>query len=395
MQNSLIDPQTMKKTGLKISHVVSGIAMEAAGPSYTVPAMALSQGQAGHDVTLHSLGAPVAPTDAPWQDLRYERDKTAIPALQKLGKSRALRAALEAGNSDILHAHGLWQMPLIYAAQAAQRSGKPLTVAPRGMLSPTAMQVSRGRKKLFALACQNKALDCVSMFHATAISEYEEIRNHGLGQPVTIIPNGIDVRPARTLDRNRQTRTVLSLGRLHPHKGLNLLIRAWAQIEKAHPEWQLQVIGPDQVGHKAELQKLTDALNLKRVKVSEPVFGSEKWDTYAQADLFVLPSRSENFAVSVTEALAASVPVISSKGAPWAGLQTHGCGWWIDLEVSELAAALNNAMHLDDAARENMGARGRAWMMRDFSWPAIADDMIASYRWLLEGGPPPPQVRLD
>lgn len=386
------DQQTLPLT---IDHVISGIAREAAGPSYSVPALVSHQGQAGHKVALHSLGEPVFQSSAHWNDLRYARDHAGFPALQKLGKSRALYAALKAANGDVIHAHGLWQMPFIYAARVAKQTGKPLVLAPRGMLATAAMQVSARRKSIFALAAQNAALRQVSMFHATAVSEYDAIRNYGLTQPVAIVPNGIDVPSQHNSDRGTQNRKVLYLGRIHPLKGLDILIKSWAQIEKKHPEWHLECVGPDQLGYAAELRRLADELNLRHVTISPPVFGAEKWAAYAKADLYVLPSHSENFAITIAEALAASLPVISSKGAPWSGVETNACGWWVDLGVAEFATTLDTAMRLDDAQRQAMGARGRAWMIRDFSWPTIAQDMIAAYRWLLQAGPMPPHVRLD
>lgn len=391
-------PRNLLEDNLRISHVVSGIASKAAGPSYTVPALAQEQGLAGHEVDIHSLGNPVEQTSRYWNDRRYLRDHSFLTlgsTLEKLGISRSLRSALCSSDSDVLHAHGLWQMPLVYAGRAAKLSGKPLVISPHGMLSPATMQYSTRTKHIFSAAFQNRTLTFASMFHATASSEYDDIRSFGFNQPVVITPNGVDVPPLRNRFRNTPVRTVLSLGRIHPKKGLDFLINAWAQIEEANPNWQLKIVGPDEVGHSAELQLLIDKLELKRVSISGPIFDSEKWDTYASSDLFILPTRSDNFAVTVAEALASSVPVISSKGAPWAGLEANKCGWWIDLGVPEIAAALKYAVNLDDKTRDLMGSRGREWMIREFSWDKIAEDTTAAYRWLLDGGEAPPQVRLE
>jgi glycosyltransferase involved in cell wall biosynthesis len=89
--------------------------------------------------------------------------------------------------------------------------------------------------------------------------------------------------------------------------------------------------------------------------------------------------------MTVAEALAAEIPVISTKGAPWAGLEREGCGWWIDHGVDPLAAALRHGMSLGDAERAAMGARGRAWMARDFGWDRVARDMDEVYTWLKSG----------
>ena len=99
--------------------------------------------------------------------------------------------------------------------------------------------------------------------------------------------------------------------------------------------------------------------------------------------------------MTVAEALASGVSVISTKGAPWAGLETERCGWWIDHGVEPLAAALSQAMASPRAELNAMGARGRAWMARDFSWDRVAADMLDVYRWLAVRGPRPATVFAD
>ena len=174
----------------------------------------------------------------------------------------------------------------------------------------------------------------------------------------------------------------MSLGRIHPKKGLDRLVRAWAKVEAAHPEWRLRIVGPDELGHAGELAALAAELKTQRVSIEDSVAGDAKTAAYREADLFVLPTLNENFAITVAEALAAGTPVIATKGAPWRGLQSEGCGWWIDHGVEPLAAALANAMAMRREALQAMGAKGRAWMARDFSWDRVAHDMLDVYRWL-------------
>ena len=139
----------------------------------------------------------------------------------------------------------------------------------------------------------------------------------------------------------------------------------------------------------ATLRAQADALGLKGVHIEGPRFGSAKDELHRDADIFVLPTRSENFGMVVAEALANATPVICTTGAPWAGLEAAGCGWWIDQGVAPLTAALENAMALGRAALDAMGAAGRAWMERDFSWPEAGARMAAVYRWLAMGQPAP------
>ena len=190
-------------------------------------------------------------------------------------------------------------------------------------------------------------------------------------------------------------RVVLSLGRVHPKKGLARLVRAWSKVEASCPGWRLRIAGPPEAGHDDELRALATALGLTRVFVEGPIYGEAKTIAYRDADVFVLPTLNENFGLTVAEALAAGTPAISTKGAPWSGLDGEGCGWWIDHGVEPLAAALAHAMALPRGALKAMGDKGREWMKLRFSWDRVADDMLDVYLWLARGAEPPPAVRFD
>jgi glycosyltransferase involved in cell wall biosynthesis len=282
------------------------------------------------------------------------------------------------------------------AGRAALKAGKPFIIAPRGMLGPAALAFSRTKKRAFWAVLQGNVVRCASCIHATSEQEHDEIREFGLRNPIAIIPNGIDIPQLdnTTITANDFGRTVLSLGRIHPKKGLDRLVRAWAQQESAHPEWRLRIVGPDELGHAAELANLAGELKIRRMSIEDSVVGDAKNALYRQADLFVLPSLNENFGITVAEALSLGTPVIATKGAPWQDLAREGCGWWIDHGVEPLAVALGNAMAMTREVLQAIGAKGRAWMRRDFSWDRVACDMFDVYRWLALRGELPTTVRL-
>jgi glycosyltransferase involved in cell wall biosynthesis len=107
-----------------------------------------------------------------------------------------------------------------------------------------------------------------------------------------------------------------------------------------------------------------------------------KWGLYGTADVFVLPTLSENFGMVVAEALGSGVPVITTRAAPWSLLTERGCGWWVDVGVEPLADAIRKAAAIGDEERRAMGARGRRLVEERFGWPAIAGRMASVYRWL-------------
>lgn len=380
-------------------HIIAGLRATDGGPTYSVPRLCEALGALGTAVDLMTVskGAPEERCDGNYRERRFAWDYTDIPLLSAVRASSALTWALfrEAGAADVIHNHGLWLMPNVYAGREARRARRPLIVAPRGMLGPAALAFSPLKKRAFWHLLQRSAVAAAACFHATSEQEYEDIRAFGLRQPVAVIPNGIDVDGAGVPEARRQgARTVLSLGRIHPKKGLDILLRAWARVESIRPNWCLRIVGPSEKGHEIELKGLAAKLKLARVSIEGPIYGADKARAYREAELFVLPTLNDNFALSVAEALAAGVPVIATKGAPWRGLRDEGCGWWVDHGIEPLSAALCEALAQSQTQLAVMGEKGRAWMIRDFSWQRVARDMIDLYRWLAASAPRPSCVRL-
>jgi glycosyltransferase involved in cell wall biosynthesis len=382
-------------------HVIAGLDPAYGGPSYSVPRLCQALAAAGTKATLLSVAAPgEGPLDVReqgYRDWRLAQDYSSLPILRGLRSSSALSSALRhiASRLDLVHNHGLWLMPNVEAGRAAAWAQKPSVVSPRGMLSPAALAFSRRKKRAFWWILQGPTIRRAACLHATSAQEFEEIRNFGLTNPVAIIPNGIDLPESVTKSCAAAERVVLSLGRIHPKKGLDRLLSAWSTIEARHPGWRLRIAGPGEGGHEEKLRALAASLGLTRVAIEGPVYGCAKWDAYCSADVFVLASLNENFGLTVAEALAAGTPAISTKGTPWGRLEHEGCGWWVDYGIEPLAAALESAMALPREGLLRMGERGRAWMAREFSWERAAQDMLLVYRWLPHGREPPPTVRFD
>jgi glycosyltransferase involved in cell wall biosynthesis len=377
---------------MKIIHVVPSISEEASGPTYSVSALNKAMRSAGEHSRLIATGPESLGDDVrifPRQSFPY-----------RLGVApemlRWLVAEVNAQNADVLHSHGMWMMPNVYPSWAARRGKVALVISPRGTFSEWAMKQSRVRKFIMWRAVQKSAIGNADLFHATSESEYADIRRMGFRQPVAVIPNGVDLpNQEKRKFRKSNDRCLLFLSRIHPTKGLEFLLHAWSGLQQQYPEWRMRIIGPGDDAYLRDLTRLASVLELERVIFSGPLYGDEKQEAYRNADLFVLPTRSENFGMAVAEALASGCPVITTKGAPWSGLVAERAGWWIDIGTAPLKAALSEAMSADLCTLANMGARGRDWMERDFSWRRIAAQMLEAYRWANKGGTPPPWAYCD
>lgn len=316
---------------------------------------------------------------------------------------------------DLWHQHGLWLRVSHQTTAFAHQNKIPLVLSPRGMLEPWALNSKKWKKKLAWLLYQKRDLQRVTAFHATAHSEAESIRRLGFKQPIAVIPNGVvlpDVAgsaehgaPNPSLQAPSSmphalnatphapsslptARTALFLSRINPKKGLPMLLDAWAKVAPA--DWRLVIVGNDDANHLPVVERKIRELGLTdRVTIAGALFGKAKEEAYKNADLFVLPSFSENFGIVVTEALGYGLPVLTTTGCPWQELQTHHCGWWVEPTVAGLESGLQAALGAGSEERRAMGLRGRKLVEENYQWPGIAEKMLAFYKWILNGGKKP------
>lgn len=375
---------------MKVLHTVGSMDSQHSGVSVCVNNLTKALSDLGLQVSVFSLLEPHFSKDKGVEVLRFAPEILPNLSLRKLGQSRDLHLAVSRGGFPIVHTHGLWLGVNSYRDDAAK-----FVVSPHGMLSPVALRFSRLKKAFAFHFYQSKALNCADMFIATSLSEYEDIRRFGLRQPVALIPNGISVPAVDPSTKSEQDLVALSLGRIHPKKGLVNLVKAWAALGNRNSNWTLKIVGPDECNHSAELIKLVQSFGLSNVEILPAVYGDEKYSLLSQANLFVLPSLSENFALTVAESLAAGTPVIATKGSPWQGLETERCGWWIDVGAAPLVEALSIAMGMPECVRQDWGRRGQAWMSRDFTWGSVASQTTNAYAWLLGQRTRPDFVFID
>ena len=369
---------------------------------------------------------------------------------------------------DLVHIHGIWSRKLHQVAAMCRKAGVPYVIAPRGMLEPWSLKQKGLKKRIARFLYQDRDLKLAAALHATAESEAEQFRKLGFKNKIIISPNGVnvpegglnadashtqnfaksDVATTPTSSATPQSafcqgssRRALFVSRMHPKKGVLELVESWARVKegsrgsKGLDGWTCELVytmnSEEERAYEQQVKERILSLGMTyvdaascRVRRDEdvastdfiftgPLDDEKKWEAYARADLFVLPTYSENFGIVVAEALWAGVPVITTKGTPWKDLegavggvvpnapQSHSnetalsddcgglrisrptgrCGWWIDLPpIDSLDAALREACGADAASPlKEMGRRGHELVESKYTWSAVVKAMVDGY----------------
>jgi glycosyltransferase involved in cell wall biosynthesis len=308
--------------------------------------------------------------------------------------------------ASVVHSHGLWTYASLAAARLCRRNALPHLLAPCGMLQGRALQHSRWKKKVAARLFQDRVLRQADCLHAKSEAELKSIRDYGLAGPVAVVPNPVHTR-VEVADKEvagfrrrhgipEQERQALFLGRVHPVKGLERLLSAWAALGAARNNWNLLIAGPDEGGHQAVLERKIRELQITPApRFIGPLDAGDKWLAFRSSELFVMPSDFENFGLAIAEAMSAGMPVITTTGTPWKIIEEEDCGWYVSAQRDgSLRAALAEALQKSEPELRAMGARA-VHLAEDWSLDGVMDKILAVYHWLVAQGPQPDCVVCD
>ena len=382
-----------------VLHVIPAVARRYGGPSVAVVRMCQSLKAAG-------VASTMVTTDAdgrghllvPHSELTVHEG---VPARffarqwsESFKYSRPLANWLKrhASEFDVVHIHAVFSHSSLVAAAAAQRAGVPYIVRPLGSLSPWALRRRRLLKRVLWRMGVRRMLITADAVHCTSASEQQHVARV-TGRPGVVIPLGVDASapasaglnpsndaiPRSMADRNPY---ILVLGRLHPVKGLDLLLPAFLELARNQfSDWRLVLAGDGDASYIARLQRNFGAHPAwDRVEFAGWVDGERKSKLLRHASLLAMPSHQENFGLAAFEALAHGVPVLVSSCIDVADeIRDAHAGWVADLTPASLSASLAAAL-TDAGERAGRGARGRALVSERYTWNAVAERLSALYQ---------------
>jgi glycosyltransferase involved in cell wall biosynthesis len=383
---------------LRILHVVPAYypAVRYGGPIRSVHGLAAALARRGHDVHVYTTNVDgdndlEVPLGTPVELDGVKVHYFPVPLLRRLCWSPALGSRLSATveSYDVVHVHSVFLLPMRAAARAAARAQVPYIIAPRGMLIRDMVdRKSRWVKRAWIRLVERKSIAQAAGVHVTADLEGDELRAlFGAPlPPIVSIPNGVDW-PAHHLPKSAgphahlPERYALFLSRISWKKGLDRLLRAWQHV----PDLPLVIAGNDEEHYQPQLLALAQSLGVaSRVAFIGEVSDADKWALYESAEVFVLPSYSENFGNVVAEAMAMGCPVIVSPEVGISSLvKAAGAGVVTSCEPAELAAVICRIM-ADPATRRELGRRGRLAAVSRLSWNGVALQAEDLYRQVID-----------
>jgi len=399
---------------MRILYAVHGYkpAYRMGGPIHSVSAMAERLARKGHEVLVFTTNSNLdedldIPTNRPidvdgvqvWYFKRKEPIQKWLPFIPYLSKSSGflyapgMKAELNRiiPTVDVVHTHMPFIYPTFAAGMAAISHKKPLFYHQRGYFDPEHLKFRGMKKRIYINVIDRPIMQRATTLIALTEAEVMSYRRLGVRTPCRVIPNGVDItNHSQCFDCSAYSKydilpdekIILFMGRLHPDKGADRLIRAFLMILKNFPKTRLVMAGPDEWGMVEKLQKeIVKSGADNRVLFTGMITGEAKQELLIRSDLFCLPSDGEGFSMAVLEALANSTAVLISPGCHFAEVEKVGAGCIVQPEPDALAKAITYLLETPEKLKE-MGRKGRDLVLNHYSWDNIAEQMIDAY---LEG----------
>ena len=283
---------------------------------------------------------------------------------------------------DVFHTNSCW-LPLSARTTIwAKNIGYTVVYTPHGMLEPWIMKRHYWTKKFPAsLLFQKRGIQIANVIHATAESEKHNLTQLGWNNNIEVIPNCVEIDKITMKESWIRNKNILFLSRIHVKKGINFLIEAIANLKADLQGYTINIAGEGEESYINELKQLASKLGVADlIHFIGGVYGDKKWELFKKADLFVLPTHSENFGIVVAEALACGIPVVTTQGTPWQELESYHCGWWTEIGTEATTKALKEFLQCTETQLEQMGKNGKKLIEEKYSSQKVAQDMVELYK---------------
>lgn len=310
-----------------------------------------------------------------------------------------LKKSILSSNADILHIHGLWRFPHLFINTWDKKRKSPILCTPHGMLDPYIIAKQGKLKRYISSLFFDSALNKITCFHALCKKEALDIRAYGLTQPIAIIPNGVELPTSiihTTIDKKKQ---LLYLGRIHPKKGIDLLLYAIKNIAENNihffEDWHIDIVGWDHENTLCKLKKIIEKNNLcNYITFHGELYGDKKNEIFSSANAFILPSHGEGLPMSILEAWSWKLPVLMTEQCNLPEGFKYEAAIKIEDNTQSVINGLYQLFHMSESQLNTMGENGYKLVKTHFSWECSAQKMVELYNWLTKKGKKPEFIYL-
>ncbi len=293
---------------------------------------------------------------------------------------------------DLVHTHTVFAPIVSVVNLLCNLKRIPYVMTPHGMLEPWALSYKAGKKRFYYNLIEKKILQRASAIHVIANLEAKNVKSLGFNH-LAIVNNGIyrhefTALPDteifyRQFPATRNKHLILFLGRIDPKKGLDLLAEAFAPVLSKFPHAHLVVAGPNSIGYLTTVKKYFSQAGCKdAVTFTGMLTGTIKYAALAAANLYVAPSYSEGFSISILEAMAAGKPCIITTGCNFPEAAHAKAAYVVDINIDAVANALIQCLSYPEHA-QNTGTRARELIMQNYTWESAAQKLVEAYKAIL------------
>ena len=382
-------------TSRSILHVIEDLKPESGGPTTVVVELARHQVRSGARVSVVCGSGPDQASQRAQLQASFEADGVALHVLASADRApsrRRLRELIQTTGAEVVHLHGMWSSIVRLGAAEARRAGLTYVISTHGMLHPDVLEQGKWKKRLYLTVFASILGHCGEVL---ALNDEERHAIHTrFHRPASVLPNGLEIKRyiASSSERFRglhpelaNTSFALFVGRLHPIKGIDQLLRSFIAARERGLCSHLVVAGPDG-GQRAELERQVSEARLSSVvHFIGPVYGDVKIAAFQACSMFVHRPRFEGFGLTVLEALAAGKPVVTTRRCRLDGAESADA-LRVTPDTDEGFAEAMVALERDPASAAELGARAQAWVQARFDWSAIAQQALEVYNRVLGRG---------
>lgn len=297
--------------------------------------------------------------------------------------SNELKNSLDNIKSDVNHIHGIWMYPQYIASKISYNTNKPYIITPHGMLEPWLWENGTSKKKIYFELMIKKYFSRANVLHAITPDEKQNLYKLFGHKNIEVIPNSISYTEIDSYNLQRQEcdKFILFVGRLHPKKGIDLLIKAFSKLKDK--DIRLKIAGPFNE-YKNELDVLIKRLNIEnKVEFLGMVTGDEKYQLFKNAWVFVAPSYSEVVGMVNLEAGISGTPVITTYQTGLYKEWNDNGGILINPNIQELDKALIEVMCWTEKERNDRGNNLKKFIIEKYSWENNIHKWLQLYNGLI------------